>query len=185
MNIRSLLLGSHVLFAREGLTISGTGGGTVSQVYKPVVAAPSDPPVADPNWPEIGIVADCNIMPKITEEDVMGPMPGRLQRLDVLATSSTLDLSITFKQVNELFFEAALLAAGAITGDYQPGVGTGQIRGWIKCQQYDANNVIRNVMDLYVSGVIKTFKADDKSVKPVADFKVIYSALASGTLSLG
>ena len=116
----------------------------------------------------------------------MAPSPGAYRRTDVVPTSTTLDLKFTLFNLSELVFESTMLAAAAITANaYQPGMGSGKIRGWLKCQQYDQGDVLRNVFDVYVVGQFDGEKMENKLIKPVLNCKVIYSALASGNLTFG
>jgi hypothetical protein len=182
MNLRKLVIGSQLLFVREGTVIGTAPGNTVSQLYKPEVEAQA-PYV---NWASLGEVQDFTPTPKTNETDIVAPSPGAFRRTDVITTSTTLDLSFSLFNVSELFFESILLAGGPITANaYQPGVGSGQVRGWLKCQQYDQGDVLRNVFDVYVSGTFKGAKQENKLIIAQLDCKVLYSALQSGNLTLG
>lgn len=179
LNLRKMVIGSHLLFAREGTLINAS---PVSQIFKPEVEA--QPPYA--NWTDLGEVYDFMPDHKETEEDIMAPSPGAYRRTDNVVTSTTLDLTFTLANMSELVFESIMQAAAAITANaYQPGMGTGKLRGWVKCQQYGQDNALRNVFDVYVSGTFKGQKLDSKLIKPELTCKVLYSALASGNLTLG
>jgi len=181
MNLRKLVIGSQLFFAREGTVIGvAPAAHTVSQAWKPDVE--EAPPYT--HWASLGGCVDFTPTPKVTEQDVMEPTPGAYRRTDVVVTGTALDLSFSLTNVSELFFESLLLAGGAITDDYQPGTGSGQIRGWLKCQQYDQGDAQRNVFDVYVSGMFKAQKMENKLIVAQFDAKVLYSALQSGNLSL-
>jgi len=183
LHLRKLVIGSHLFFAREGTVIAAVSpdpGGTVSPSYKPPLSGSAN----DPNWPELGVVENFTPTPKVDEEDVMAPSPGAYRRVDSIVKSTTLDLAFTLKDVSELFFEGLLLAGGAITADYTPTSGSGQLRGWFKCTQYDQGDVLRNVFDVYVAAKIKATKMDNNLIKAEIDAKVLFSTLNSGTLTL-
>jgi hypothetical protein len=183
MNLRKLVIGSQLLFAREGTVIGvAPTTNTVSQAYKPDVE--DAPPYV--NWTSLGEVRDFLPTAKAEETDIIAPSPGAFRRTDSVVTSTTLDLAFALYNVSELFFESILLAGGPITANaYQPGVGTGKIRGWLKCQQYDQTDTLRNVFDVYISGAFKGEKQDNKLIVATLDCKVLYSALQSGNLTLG
>jgi hypothetical protein len=178
MNLRKLVIGNHLLFAREGVEI---GENIVSRTFKPEVEA--QPPYT--NWMDLGEIQSFTPDPKVEETDVIAPSPGRYRRTDNIVTSTTLDLNFELMNVSEIFFESILQANGAITnGAYQPNTGSSKIRGWAKVQQYDQDDGLVNVFDVYISGAFKGTKLENKLIVAELDCKVLYSALQSGNLTL-
>ena len=186
MNNRKLVIGSQLFFAREGIVVAGVGnpavgGGTVSQYYKPPVGEA----IPDINWASLGEVQNFTPTPKIEETDIIAPAPGAYQRTDSIVTGRSLDLAFVLYNVSELFFESLLLGKADNEGDYAPLSATGTIRGWLKAQQYDQGDTLRNVFDVYVSGKFKAAKMENKVIMAEMDCKVLFSTLASGTVTLG
>jgi len=176
------VLANYLYFVPEGTVISGTGGGTVSAAFKPLVNVVDG---VDVNWPEMGTVLDITPKINIVKKDIIGPVLGRYGRKNVVTTSATTDFDATLAEIDETFFQLCL-AGGTIGegGVYAPGAGSGVIRGWLKCQQYNAGTEVHK-FDVYVHGEVKPPKEGNNDVNPVFTFMVIYSALAVGTITLG
>jgi len=179
--LRKLVLGSHLLFAREGTVIGvAPDVNTVGKTFKPEVEAA--PPYN--NWVSLGDIQDFQPKPKVEATDVMAPSPGAYRRTEEVVTGRSLDLSFSLMDTSELFFESLMLAGSAITAAYNPATGTGRIRGWFKCQQYDQEDALANVFDVYGSGEFTTEKQGNKLIIATLNVKVLYSALQSGNLTL-
>jgi len=179
--LRNLVLGSHLLFAREGTVIGvAPDSHTVGKTYKPDVeeAAPYV------NWVDIGTVQDFQPTSKDNAFDIIAPSPGAYRRTDEIVVGATLDLAFSLFDTSELFFESTLLAGSPITAAYNPATGTGRIRGWFKCQQYDQGDALVNVFDVYGAGMFKSDKQGNKLIIATLNIKVLYSALQSGNLTL-
>lgn len=185
MNPVSLVLANYLFFAREGTVLTGVGAGIVSAILKPAVAAPMPVDGIDPNWPTMGIVLDITPKTNIQKKEIIGPVGGRYGRVNIVPLSATLDFDATLANVDEKFFQL-VMAGGALDeeGEYQPGVGSGIMRGWLKCQQYNAGTLTHK-FDVYVSGEVKAPKEGNNNLEPVFTFQVIYSALAVGNVTLG
>ena len=179
MNLRALIIGSHLMLARNGAaTTSGGDALTVAYNAKPDTSLAT-------NWPFVGRIEDCTITPKLTEDEIMSPSPGAYRRTDVLIGSANLDLKFTVQDVSELFFEMLMLAnGGPITTDYAPMMAVGQVLGWWKCQQYSQDDAVRNVFDLWAICTVSATKMDNKRIKAEFNVKGLYNALNTGVLSL-
>jgi len=179
----SQVIGNQLFFCRDGTTYTVsettyTSGPAVKPAY---VSFP------DANWPQLGIIEAAELKSKIEEADVMGPNPGAYVRMDRLVKSSILDIDFTLSQMNELVWEGVLQASGGpltSTSDFMPLGFSGQIRGWLKIQQYDGNNNLRNAFDAYGSMTITAPKMGMDQVKPVIKFNPFFNALNTGVLSL-
>ena len=185
MNLKKLVLGSQIFFAREGGVIAAVSpdlGGTVSTTYKPPVGTV----FPDANWISLGEVQDFTSTPKLDEQDIIAPAPGAYQRTDSFVVGKTLDVNFTLFNVSELAIESLMLGKpDPSTGEYVVLSGPGTIRGWLKAQQYDQGDTLRNVFDIYISAKVKPAKMANKLIMVEMDCKVLFSALASGTATLG
>jgi hypothetical protein len=185
MNLKALIIGSHLLYARNGAAaingaVNGVGGAAV------VVASNLKPDTSMPgNWPFAGRVQDCDIKPQMTKNDVMSPSPGAYRRTDQLVSKASLDIDFAVQDVSELFFEMLLLAGGGpIANDFAPMTAVGQVLGWWKLQQYDQGDNLRNVIDVWGYMTVSAQKFDDKPIVAKFSLAVLYNALNSGVLSL-
>jgi len=126
--------------------------------------------------------------PLLQQQESRALRPGlaRYQRTDSLTVSKTLDVSFALFNVSELAIESLMLGKpDPSTGEYVVLSGPGTIRGWIKAQQYYQGDTLRNVFDIYVSAKVKPAKMANKLIMVEMDCKVLFSALASGTATLG
>lgn len=180
MNHKKLALGSIVYFARAGDNIDGA---VVSAAIKPDI---------DPveNWTPIGEVLDLAPKGKRFEEETMTGASGLYQRSDVVVTGFTLDVDVTLNELTELTLESVFGAAGAIpltggtAGNFAPGAGGGQIRGWFKCQNYSPGATERLVFDLWGVGTFDTVKFENKIIKPVLKIMMLANPLNTAHASL-
>lgn len=185
---KSLVLANYLFFSPEGTVIAGDAGGTVGVAFKPATADPFVLPESggdvDANWPTMGTCLDVTPQTKVNEKEIMGVVGGRYQRTNVIPISATLDFDATLAELDEKFFQATM-AGGTVGvgGAYNPLAGTGQIRGWLKCIQYNAGTITHK-FDVYVSGTIKAPKEGNNNIEAVFTFKVLASPLATGKITL-
>lgn len=197
---KSLVLANYLFFSPEGKVIAAVPesegvpavvGGTVGPAFKPVTADPFVLPesvdedhVLDVNWPTMGTCLEVTPQTKVNEKDIMGVVGGRYQRTNVIPISATLDFEATLAELDEKFFQAVMVG-GTIGQDstYNPLAGTGQIRGWLKCLQYNAGTITHK-FDVYVSGTVKAPKEGNNNIEAAFTFKVIASPLATGKITL-
>jgi hypothetical protein len=144
LTLRDQTIGNQVFFAREGTTIDG------------VVVAADAKPDATPstNWTlhPIGTVEECRITPTVERIKRYAPSPGSYRLRKQITTRRELVIRLTIQELSETFWELLLLSGTEIkTGalDYVPMAGNGIVRGWFKFQQYDADDTLRNAMDLW------------------------------------
>jgi hypothetical protein len=179
---RVLIIGSHALFARDGAayTIDETAC-IVGRYNKPPVANPPTNP--DPNWDELGIVASFQPNPSTDTVDVMAPSPYRFRLYEKINKGSSLKVSFTLEQINDLTFTALLFGGmpDPVTGQFVPLSNEFQVRGWLKLQYGDQQDVQRGVMDVYGILSAQAITLSNDTVKPQIDFDVLYSPLAVGT----
>jgi len=181
MILKNKVIGSQLFFAREGTVIAGEGGGTVSQTYLPTA---TDGAAPGANWPSMGRVKDFTANHKEDTLDLVLPSPGRYQRVDEIVQSTMLDLSFSIPDMSPLFWETMLLGkADPDSGIYSIGSSNGRVRGWLKVMQYDQADEEQNLFNVYVSATFKPVKFENKLIITELDAKVLFSALATGTLT--
>src|SRR5436190_23748101 len=102
MSIGTKVLGTHVLFFREGdnVTVAGSGGtGAAGRNRKP---GPTDP-----LWVDLGVIEESSDNLTDTEIEVYAPTPGRLRLYDVIAVKDKLALKFTTSEFG--FIHAEIL----------------------------------------------------------------------------
>lgn len=162
-------------FYRDGAAFTLPAPGTVSRTAKPGAT--------DPGWLDLGHV-DINTKATVSEEVIKRNMPGRRVDYDVLQTGRELTHNLTLHELQNLVFEL-LFGATDLTaaGQYNPLEG-GNVKGWLKVQEYNQNDTLINTHDVYV--YVKPpgdFKRDDKYVRCEVEMRVLWSSLNTGNLA--
>ena len=178
LHIRDQIIGNQLFFVREGVTVDSV---TVSAAVKP----DTDPTT---NWITIGTAEKVQVKQEVERLRLMSPQPGAYGLKKTLTRSKGLTLTCTIQELSELFYEMLFLAQGGaagagLTADYVPLSGDGIVRGWLKVQQYDQDNVLRNVVDLWVELTTDDITFDDNLAKWPLKAAVLKNALNTGTLS--
>lgn len=180
-------IGNHVLFALEGASYAAgasgsvvTGAGTASSVNKPAAN--------DAAWVNMGYVGDVDIEPDYAATDVHAPALGTKVRVKRVRTQNNRNYTINFSELNRLGLATVFGADPNLLTDatvqFNPGEGK-QIRGWMKLQGYDGNNLLVVVAELYgvwePNGTLKL--GLDAPVAQSLKFAEEHSPLNTGTLS--
>ncbi|WOO43160.1 hypothetical protein [Rubellicoccus peritrichatus] len=177
---RSILIGNHLFFAREGDSIDGV---TVARDAKP----DTDP---EANWTDVGIISSASIENSKNELEIWGPSPGRLALQDVLLSRQDLMIRATLEEASPMLWELLFGAVGAIdtsgTGAFVPLAKRGFVKGWWKFQQYDQNDVAINLVDVWgradITGAVD-FGDQQQVITYELEIRLLNSALNSGVLS--
>lgn len=168
-------LAGHAYFFREGAAYTVPEAGTASRTAKPNAT--------DPKWLDFGNVS---LKPKNSTEvdEIMGGAPGKRVLMDVVETSAKMSIEIKCKELSNIIFEllfgAESLEAG---GQYNPLEG-GEVKGWLKFQQYDQKNALINTVDVYV--YLKRpsdLDEGEKTVSATIEALVLWSSLNTGNLA--
>jgi hypothetical protein len=176
MNLKKLIFGNHVAFAREGAVADGNQN--ASAAYKPVSGAAG-------NWTSVGSVLDCEIKNNPQEDEILAPAPGAYEVEDIIVKARRLALDLTVQDGSEALFEMLLLNNGAITDAFVPLSASGQIKGWWQLKQYDQTDTQRSLLEVWAIGVVKAQKFDNNLVRYKLNLRVLANSLNVGTLSLG
>ena len=176
-----MAVGSHAWFVRDGTAFTVPSSGTTARESKP--GAP------DTVWStrKFGIIEDLEFDPGRTAPiEVMGPAPGKLVREDVVDVGEAPKVTFNVAQMDALAFELAFrtLALDGSSTQYNPGEKAGPVKGWLKVEQYDSTNVLRNTMDIYGElSLAQPLKFNPKEItKPSFQFLPLRSTLNTGTL---
>lgn len=176
-----LAIGNQVWLCFEGTSFTSPTSGTASVTAKPDQAEATA-------WIKMGGAMVLDIGDAGGEEvEIYEPAPGRLQRTEILELKPKLDLSLTCTRVMPATIQMLLrtlgLSASGSNQQYNPLEG-GTVKAWVKIQQYDQANVLRNTLDVWAKIKLNGSLVFDPS-KPVEvkyDIKVLYSLLNSGKL---
>jgi hypothetical protein len=180
MNTKSRIVGSHARFFHEGDAFTLPSAGTASATAKP--------DVADTGWADFDSINNLEINPTAEEKEVYTPNPGHLELEDVIRTKQKMTVKFDAVKLSPASFELAFRtspldwAAGAGDQDYIPDEGS-QVYGWLKTEQYDQNDDLINVCDMW--GIIKIagpLKFDENIVNTPIEFVKLRSSLNAGTL---
>lgn len=170
------IVSSHVWFFREGDSYTLPSPGTCGRESKPGAD--------DTGWIDVGIITDLKIQPNREVHERWIPSPGQKRLYDVLESKKQIKITFTTDDLSPFAIEHLLQTdkLGATSGQYNPLEGTTK-RGWLKVQQYDHNDTLINVFDVYVHLLI-TAETDfgDAPVTVTFEAHVLHSSLNTGTL---
>jgi hypothetical protein len=177
----SLLVGSHAYFWQDGQPFTSPAPGTSGRNLH------AD--AADPGWADryLGIVGTCTIQSARGEGvEVWAPSPGRLRLYEVLPAKSDIVITYGLQQLTALCIQL-LFGTSALdktSTQWNPTEGPGRVNGWIKHQQYDQNNVLRTVADLYCSvSIPENVTFDPAALAEVTiEARLLTASLNTGTL---
>lgn len=173
------LIGSRVLFFREGDAFSVPSAGTCS--------ATAQPGAADPGWIELGKVVNCRINSSGAERrEVYGPSPGALRRLHVLHTKRDVDYVFTINFVSPLALEM-LFGSEALTGgtgeQFNPGERP-DLNGWLHIEHYDSEDAAQWTDNMWCNVEVSDATLDpSQEVTLEITARRCYSALNSGAFA--
>lgn len=165
----------------EALT-ADTGGtvtlsGTVSSSFRP---GPNDPA-----WESLGVIEDASVSRQGNKIPIWAPSPGKIVKHDSLTNKHELMLKLTSQEWGP-FAEEVLYLTEPLTEastQFNPLEGDDK-KGWLKCQRYDQDDDLREVIDLWglltIAGDIQFGGSD--IVKPAFEFEVFHSSLNTGKL---
>jgi hypothetical protein len=173
---RSIIVGNHAFFFRDGDAFTVPSSGTAARAAKPGAA--------DAGWIDFGIISSLGVTPSKDAKEVYAPTPGQLRLYDVIETKRKLDIKFDTEEMSSLAFEI-LFGTLPLTGSstqYNPLEGVTK-KGWLKIQQYGQDDALINTLDVYVHlHVTGEVKFDDNIVKAPFEANVLHSTLNTGTL---
>lgn len=137
------ILGTHLLFFRNGASFTVPSAGTCSRTTKPGAT--------DTGWVNLGVLADVQVEKQSQKVELWGPTPGRLRRVKVLETKLSLDVTFTCREISNLSLEAMFGTAPLAnnTAQWNPLEGV-EIEGWLKGQIYDQGDAQFVILDHWV-----------------------------------
>lgn len=175
----SVLIGSHGYFWQDGQPFTLPAPGTTGRE--------SHADASDPGWANryLGIVGTCRIQSARGEGvEVWAPSPGQLRLHDVIASKSDIMVSFTLQQLTPLAFQLLFgtAALDSSSTQWNPTAGPGRVKGWLKFQAYNQDNVLVTVADLYSSVSVP----EDVTLDPAALVEVTVEArLLTSSLNTG
>lgn len=180
MTLKTVVVGSHLLFARSGDTIDSV---VVSKTAKP----DNDPAT---NWINFGCVEDASFDRNFERETIYCPSPGSYQKEDIITTQKEMQMELTMRKHSAAFFEMLMGNDGAIpdasgsgTPAYTPMSGDGYLRGWFKLQQYDQDEALIHSVDAWGLGSIEGAQNLGKSTNAwTLTVEILNSSLNSAAL---
>lgn len=153
---KTLVLGAHVYFVRNG---TDDGGTAVSASH-----APTSP--TDAIYEELGYVMDATIQGKDDDMEIMAPRSGgyAYQRVETLVLEQRLSMQLTLGQVSQYTIEALMRFAGAITVNnaQRPLVQDNKITGWLRLDTGDHRDTQRLKANLYCEISVNELKIAQK-----------------------
>lgn len=178
MNLGSYIIGSHLMFFREGsaYTLLAPGG---------ICGAAAKPDPTDPAWLQLGACEKCEPDVAQKETKLWAPSPGRLVLSDILETQQELSLKVTTNQVSAFTMESMLRTSQQLGGaqqQFNPLTAISR-RGWLHIQCYDETDTLFLTMDMWVRLRAKG-KFDEDVVKPEWDIFMLYNTLNTGLTAL-
>lgn len=180
LSIKTLALGAHAFFFREGdaFTLPGPGGNA---------AADAKPDADDDGWIDVGTIE--SFEDSIADEDekkVYRPAPGHLVVKDVITTKQGMEFKFTSNELGPLALEAFYRTTQKLDGtstQFNPLSGVPR-KGWLKLQRYDHEDNLVLVADLWVrlkvTGGMKGGNGD--LVMPEFSAYLLYSALNTAAI---
>lgn len=178
MQTKPRIIGNHAYFFREGKDFTVPAAGTASRTSKPG---------ADNGWADFGVINNVDVTADGDDKEIYTPSPGQLRLYDVLRTKRKLTIKFECEELQLMSFELAFgsqaLEADEDAIQYNPLKG-GEIKGWLKVEQYDQNDQLVNTVDVYVylkpSGAMSF---NDDVAKTSMEALVLHSNLNSGEIA--
>jgi hypothetical protein len=174
--MKDLILGSHLLFAREGETIDS--------VLVSATARPDTDPTT--NYIKFPTVEDWE--PKFTQQFATrrSPSPGRYQTRKKIPLSSTMTHAFSLQEFTKTTLAELVLGGGvpnSSTGIFVPGSRADSLRGWWIIQAYDQNQSPIIVLNIWGEATIEGYKFGERLDPYALVIEQLYSPLTTGTIT--
>lgn len=169
--MKDLIIGSHLLFAREGDVIDSV---TVSATGKP----DTDPEANYTVFPTIEAWE-----PKITRNMVTrrAPSPGQYQTRKKIQLSSTITHAFSLQEFTELTLAELILGGNKpVAGVFAPGARSELLRGWWIVQGYDQANDRIITLNIWGEATIESYRFGENLNPYALVIEQLYSALNTG-----
>ncbi len=176
---KSLALGAHLFFFREGDAFTLPAPGTC--------AVDAKPDANDAAWISLGTIE--SFEDSIADEDekkIWQPAPGHLVIKDVITTKQGMEFKFTANELTAFAVESFYRTSQKLTAasdQFNPLSGVPR-KGWLKMQRYDHEDQLRLVMDVWVrlkvTGGMKG--GNGEIVMPEFTAYLLYSALNTAAL---
>lgn len=176
MTTKPISLGSHLFFARDGAT-SAAPAGTVSRTLKPNAG--------DAAWVSLGVVDELDVDHVVDDKEIFAPTPGKKRLYDLVRIKDEITIKAVLEEMQAeiMKLQWGMLASFGTSGQFNPLEG-GNIKGWLKAQQYDQNDALVNTVDIYVHLKLDgALKYGNDIVKPSLEIRVLHSTLNTGNLA--
>jgi len=176
MTTQPIQLGSHLLFAREGVAYTVPSSGTVGRESKP------DP--ADSAWLNFGIVGEGELELEMEEREIWGPSPGRFRLRDVLENKGDLKINATLEEVGDTIIALAFGSDVVASGQFNPLERGIALKGWLKMQVYSHTDTNLVTVDLYSRlKLTSALSINGSEVRPQLEARVLHSTLNTANLA--
>jgi hypothetical protein len=170
-------LRGHAYFFRELAAFTLAAPGVCDRDHKPAAA--------DPKWLALGN-AEIKTKAAVDTEMIYTGAPGKRVVDDVLETKHDISHEIKLHKLQNLVYE---LLFGSLPldegGQFNPNEGS-EVRGWLKLQEYDSNNVLVATHDtfVYLKPPSEIDRTGEKHVEATIEAIQLYSTLNTGNLSV-
>jgi len=169
--MKDLILGCHLLFAREGATIDDF---VVSPTYKP----DTDP---EANYTVLPTVQDWE--PKVSRSFVerRAPSPGIYQTRKRIPISQKITHAFSLQEFSLMTFAELVLGGNApAAGVFVPGERTDLVRGWWIVQGYDQEDNKIITLNIWGEASVEGYKFGERLDPYAVMIEQLYSTLNTG-----
>ena len=171
------IIGNHVYFVREGLTVDFN---TVSKTSKP-----DNDPVT--NWTNYELANCSGISPSVNTQKESSYSPnasGVYVKDDEIVTETEVSFTCTFETLSLLCYEL-LFGSGTLTAGTQAQIlsGTAEVAGWVKLKQQDnAGNSILDA-EFWAKATVSQVNFERAISRPQIEFAMV-EAGTEGTVTV-
>lgn len=172
--MKDLILGNHLLFAREGDVIDTV---TVSSSAKPDT-------VPEENYLIMPTVEDWE--PKVNRNFVerRAPSPGQYQTRKKIPLRTTVTHAFSLQEFTEMTLAELLLGGNKpVAGVFVPGERSELLRGWWIVQAYDQENDLTVALNIWGEARIDSYKFGENLNPYALIIEQLYSPLTAGEIS--
>ena len=180
---RSVIIGNHFSFLRNGITVDSTVVGVDSK--------PDNDPAT--NWTdyELGCMESGSVNNDVQEEAVRCPVAGggAYQEADSFALQQNLSVNMVLKELNPTLWQIIWMTdtitdGGSGTGAFVPLAAGAFLKGWGRMDQYDESNVLVSYAEFWCQIRLNGNVDFSEAVTSVpVSCKVFSNALNTGVLS--
>lgn len=169
--MKDLILGNHLLFAREGDVIDGV---TVSSTAKPDTTP-------EANYTVFPTVQDWEPRTERNMVTRRAPSPGQYRTRKKILLGTTRTHAFSLQEFTELTLAELILGGNKpVAGVFVPGERSELLRGWWILQGYDQNNDKIVTLNIWGEAMIDSYKFGENLDPYALIIEELYSPLTTG-----